>query len=102
VKQDFKEFLGITGGGGGHHHSRHHRKRNSFLSKPLQYYELKLFSVLNFQTTVPLKFILPHMDSIFNIMDTNMADYLGESYNDFCAHRRVAMRNHLAFLKQQH
>ena len=48
------------------------------------YYELKLLSALNFQTTVPLKLIMPHFESIMTILDSNMADYLGEeTYNRF-------------------
>jgi hypothetical protein len=52
-------------------------------------YELKLLSALNFQTTVPLRYILLHMEAIMSILDTNMLDYLGEeSYNEFMANQR--------------
>jgi hypothetical protein len=72
-----------------HHHQGGDRtKDRSLHRRPLIVYELKVLSALNFQTTVPLRFILPHMDSIMSILDTNMLDYLGEeSYNEFIAQR---------------
>lgn len=34
--------------------------------------------MLNFHLTVPLKVITPHIQSVLNILDTNLIDYLGE------------------------
>jgi hypothetical protein len=73
------------------HHHQHAEKASSykFIHKPLIVYELKLLSALNFQTTVPLRYILPHMEAIMSILDTNMLDYLGEeAYNEFMANQR--------------
>ena len=42
---------------------------------------------------VPLRYILPHMEAIMSVLDTNMGDYLGEeAYNEFMAtnYRRLA------------
>jgi Cyclin, N-terminal domain len=66
LMSDFKAFIGVET----HHH---HRKGNDrYLNKPLIVYELKLLSALNFQTTVPLRYILPHMEAIMTVLDTNL------------------------------
>ena len=58
-------------------------EKDRFLSRPLIFYELKVLSALNFQTTVPLKFILPHLDAIIGMLDTSLPAYLGEeAYNE--------------------
>jgi hypothetical protein len=86
LEQDFKKFIGD---------SAHPQKSSSmggykFLHKPLIHYELRILSALNFQTMVPLVYIVPHMESILSIIDTNLQDQIGEeSYQDFMSQRGV-------------
>ena len=88
MKNDFKGFIGNAAQG--HHHQSIDRYKDRFLSKPLISYELKVLSALNFQTTVPLRCILPHVMSIMTVLDTNLQDYLGEeTYNEFIAIKRM-------------
>jgi hypothetical protein len=43
---------------------------------------------------VPLRYILPHMEAIMSVLDTNMGDYLGEeAYSEFISNYR-----HINFL----
>jgi hypothetical protein len=92
LRQGFELFMGSDS------HANHAQKKNvstkkkgRLFKKSLIYYELKILSALNFQTTIPIKYILPHMESIMTVLDTDLSDYLGEeAYNEFMGYRRVA------------
>ena len=89
LKNDIKILIGDQGG----QHSKKKKKVSTgegynFLHRSLKHYELRILSALNFQTEVPLAFIVPHMEAILNHIDVNLQDYLGEeAYNDFIAQR---------------